>query len=76
MKPDDMNATDRAFYESTRYKLAASIFIACIGLMSLGFGLAFAGESDASRIQAENSNDDAEDVYTSLSSGYGTAYSN
>ena len=71
MKADDMNTADRTFYESTRYKLAASIFIACIGLMSLGFGLAFAGQSDAARIYAENSNGDAEDANSALSSGYG-----
>ena len=68
---NNMNLEEHTFQEQTRYKLAVSAFIACIGLMCLGFGLAFAGQSDAARIAADNSSGEVEDSNTALSSGYG-----
>lgn len=67
----NMNLEEHTFQEQTRYKLAISAFIACIGMMCLGFGLSFAGQSDAARIAAENSSGEVEDSNTALSSGYG-----
>jgi hypothetical protein len=71
MMADENNSGERGFYEQTRFKVVASIFIASIGLAALAFCSAYAGQSDAARIAADNSSGTSKDYNESLSSGYG-----
>lgn len=70
---EDMDASDRFFYEQSRFKVVVSIFLAGLGLISLAFCSAYAGQSDSARLTAEqvSSNNKVEQAYSSLASGYG-----
>jgi hypothetical protein len=74
MFADNMNASDRAFYEQSRFKVVISIFLSAVGLASLAYCSVFAGESHSASLNAQQMPNDskAEDSYTALSSGYGT----
>lgn len=74
MSVDNMNHSDRSFYEQTRFKVVGSIFLAAIGLVSLACCSVFAGESNSAALTANQDGNDKkmEESYNSLSSGYGT----
>mmetsp|Transcript_58637 Transcript_58637/g.103095 ORF Transcript_58637/g.103095 Transcript_58637/m.103095 type:complete len:143 (-) Transcript_58637:259-687(-) len=75
MSADALSTSSRAFYEQTRFKMAASIFLASMSMMSLAYVSTYGGESNAANFQSKrfNSNTDDENfnAQIALSGGYG-----
>lgn len=77
MSADNLSPASRVVYENTRKKMAASIFFASMGMISLGFCSAFGGQSDSANYLKNNyskavTDDSLPKSQISLAGGYGT----
>jgi len=75
MSVDDLNDTDRSFYESTQLKVAYSFFLGSLAVISLALCSVCAGLADSFRIASKDSGGSTEDGYVSQSAGYGNLFS-
>ena len=78
VKVDELSIEARAFYENTRLKVVASLVIASIGLMLLGFSAADGGQAEyfKTKLAVATTNHASTNVLTSLldlSGGFGFA---
>lgn len=76
MSADNLSPASRVVYENTRKKMAASIFFASMGMISLGFCSAFGGQSDSANYLKNNyskavNDDSLPKSQISLAGGYG-----
>lgn len=75
MSADSLSTTARSFYEQTRWKMAASIFLASMGMMCLAYVSTYGGESNSAnflRKTVDNRHDDnLEQSQVALAGGYG-----
>lgn len=76
MSADALSTSSRAFYEQTRFKMAASIFLASMGMMSLAYVSTYGGESNSANFMAKvykrDYNDDSrEQSEIAKAGGYG-----
>ena len=76
MSADALTPTSRAFYEQTRFKMAASIFLASLSMCALGYCSSFGGESNSANylvdVYKSDVDDSREKSYEALAGGYGT----
>jgi hypothetical protein len=79
MSADALSQSSRQFYERTRFKMAASIFLAAMGMMSLAYVSSYGGESNSATHMMDVYDNAADDsIYQSqlaLSGGYGSSNS-
>ena len=75
MGVDNLNDTDRSFYESTQLKVAHSFFLGSLSVIALALCSVCAGLADSYRIASKNSGGSTEDGYVSQSAGYGKSIS-
>lgn len=75
MSADAMNSTDRSFYERAKLKVAFSVFLGSIAVVSLALGSVCAGLADSTRIESKNAGGSVEDALVSQSAGYGMSRS-
>ena len=72
MSADTLTASARAFYEQTRFKMAASIFLGSMSCMALAYCSTYGGESNSASFLVKLANDDKiEDAQQALVGGYG-----
>jgi hypothetical protein len=75
MSADALSATSRAFYEQTRFKMAASIFLTAMAMMALAYVSSYGGESNSANFLMDlydNLDDDNRyQAQLALSGGYG-----
>jgi hypothetical protein len=78
MSADALTPTARAFYEQTRFKMAASIFLASMSMMCLAYVSSYGGESNSANFikkTVDNLGDDnLEQAQVALAGGYGKYY--
>jgi hypothetical protein len=72
---DSLTPASRTFYENTRVKMAASIFIASMGVTSLAYCSIYGGQSDsanqAANVYAGNNDDSMQKSQIALAGGFG-----
>lgn len=77
MSADSLSTTARAFYEQTRWKMAASIFLASMSMMCLAYVSTYGGESNSANFLLKTvdnlPDDNIEQSYTALAGGFGKA---
>lgn len=77
MNADSLSHTTRSFYERVRWKMAASIFLAAMGMFCLAYVSTFGGMSNAAdymRKYLHNqplNDDEQEAAQQALTGGYG-----
>lgn len=72
MSADSLSATARAFYEQTRFKMVASIFLASMAMMALAYCSTYGGQSNsAASLRKAVDDDKMEDSQQALVGGYG-----
>lgn len=75
MSADALSSTSRAFYEQTRFKMAASIFLGSMACMALAYCSTYGGESNSAHymtnVYKSNTDDSREKSEESLAGGYG-----
>jgi hypothetical protein len=75
MSADALTPTARVFYEQTRFKMAASIFLASMSMMCLAYVSSYGGESNSANYvkkTVDNLHDDnLEQAQVALAGGYG-----
>ena len=77
MSADALSTTGRAFYEQTRWKMAASIFCASMGMMCLAYVSTYGGESNAANFMKDSAmskianDDNYKQSQVALAGGYG-----
>lgn len=75
MSADALSQSSRSFYERTRFKMAASIFLAAMGMMALAYVSTFGGMSNAATYMMDvydnNADDEQYQAQLALSGGYG-----
>ena len=75
MSADTLTATSRAFYEQTKVKVAVSIFLSAMAMMSLAYVSTYGGESNSAaflRKTVDNLADDYRyEAQNALAGGYG-----
>lgn len=78
MSADALSASSRAFYEQTRFKMAASIFLGSMACMALAYCSTYGGESNSANFMVKKYNDLSDDkleqAQTALAGGYGTFF--
>jgi len=79
MSADALSTSSRAFYEQTRFKMAASIFLASMSMMCLAYVSTYGGESNSANFMAKvynrDYNDDSrEQSEVAKAGGYGNLY--
>lgn len=72
---DSLSPNSRKFFENTRAKMAASIFIASMGLMCLAYTSIYGGQSDSAsntaNVYKSNTDDSVYKAQLSLAGGFG-----
>jgi hypothetical protein len=75
MSADALSSSSRAFYEQTRFKMAASIFLASMSMMALAYCSSYGGESNSSnnlkKVYDNLTDDHREASEIALAGGYG-----
>ena len=75
---DSLSSSTRAFYEQTRWKMAASIFLASMGMMCLAYVSTYGGESNSANFTSKTfrhrTDDSLEQAQIALAGGYGTNF--
>lgn len=81
MSADTLSPPARAFYEQVRFKMAASIFLAGLSMVSLAYVSSYGGESNSANFMVNHYNnikaltdDELENSYAALAGGYGALF--
>uniref|UniRef100_A0A7S0SSU5 Uncharacterized protein n=1 Tax=Chromulina nebulosa TaxID=96789 RepID=A0A7S0SSU5_9STRA len=75
MSSDTLTISSRAFYERTKIKMVASILVAALGLMLLGFASTAGGNAQSNNLlqQRTITDDNVKQSFQALTGGYGFA---
>ncbi len=79
MSADALSTSSRAFYEQTRFKMAASIFLASMAMMSLAYCSTYGGESNSANYMEKaydksDTDDNKRQAQIALTGGFGKNY--
>ena len=78
MSADSLTGSSRAFYEQTRFKMAASIFLGSMACMTLAYCSSYGGESNSAayleKVYKDYHDDNLKQAQIALTGGYGTIF--
>ena len=79
MSADALSTSSRAFYEQTRFKMVASIFLASMAMMSLAYCSTYGGESNSANYMEKaydktDNDDNRRQAQIALTGGFGKIY--